>query len=74
MDGTGEIVPGADTLVGCVISAVLLGDDHIAKQVREVVGVGGRADLIAHDVEIGLGLGKTEHGLDKVVSVDAEYP
>ena len=57
-----------------MISAVLLGLDHIREQHREIQGIGRRTDLVVDHAEFRVVLADTQHGLDKVVAVHAEDP
>lgn len=74
-DVLGEFGPGAEAFVGGMVGSELVGHDHVAHQLAEVVGVGRTADLVADDVELGLAhVGKLQHGLDEVVAVESEGP
>ena len=57
-----------------MVDAVLLRCDHIGEQRCKVMCVGRRADLIANDGETLVLLREIQHGLDKVLAVDAEHP
>ena len=69
-----ELIPGAESLVGRMVSAVFVGLDHIHKESCEIVSVGRGSDLIINDRCGSSLLSDPQHGLDKVLAVYAEYP
>ncbi len=73
-DLAGEVVPGARAGGGHVVDAELDPLDQADDPVGEVPGVGGRADLVAHDQDLVLGRGEAQHRLDEVGAADAEEP
>ena len=57
-----------------MIDPVLFFFQHIHQKLRQVIGIGGRADLVADDGETVVGFPQIQHGLDEVLSVYAEHP
>ena len=57
-----------------MVIPVLVGLDHVHQQPRQVQGIGGRADLVAHHPQLVVGLAQLQHGLDEVLAVQAEHP
>ena len=73
-DLAGKFIPAAQSFIGGMVNAVPVGLDHVHHQAGQIIGIGGRADLVIH-----YGYGspfppQTEHGLNKVFPVHAEYP
>ena len=57
-----------------MVPAVFLGLDHIHQESGQIIGIGGRADLIVHHCGRAPFLSDAEHGLNEVLPVDAEHP
>ena len=49
-------------------------DLHIHQKAGQIIGIGGRADLVVHHRGRAPFLSDAEHGLNEVLSVDAEHP
>ena len=70
-----EIVPAdVAALVGRMVIAVFLGLHHVHQEPCQIEGIGRSADLVVDYTYCIMGLADIDHGLNKVLPVEAEYP
>ena len=75
VDFAGKVVPAnKSAFVGGVVVAVLFSFVHVHEQARKVQRVGGRADLVVHHAHGIVSFAHVQHGLDKILAVQAEHP
>ena len=70
-----EIIPADESaFIGCMIIAVLVGDDHIHHEAGKVIRIGRCPDLVADNADGIMAFSDIQHGLDKILPVLAKYP
>lgn len=72
-DGLCEVVPGTDSLVAVVVDAFVAHvpavRDDVHDCVRQVLGVGRRACLVEHHLQLRLCRRQVQHGLHEVLPI-----